>query len=147
MNTHITYTALYDYVENYSIFRKYKRPTPEQSLLFLVSEVGELAEAYSFRNKLNFMEKLVLWAMYLVGMFADKVVSKQDKWIRNNHRKNVPSVEDEIPDVMMMLSKFSCYYTGQDPIYLMSKKFESKDFDYNTDYVISSVFMGKKNNE
>ena len=71
--------VIMDRVRSYYESRKLQMPNDQCALLFLVSEVGE---------------------------FADAVVdSKSDGWVRNNNKPR--SIPDEIGDVLMMLYVFA----------------------------------------
>ena len=86
-----------DIVQTYYEKRGLKTPDPLQALLFLVSEIGEL---------------------------ADSIVQNSD-WVRNNPSKQ-RVVDDEIGDVLMMLTVFSLQQTGVVPIYHMKNKINRK---------------------
>ena len=90
--------SLKQIVEDYYTFRGLTRPDATQALMFLVSEVGELADAH---------------------------VSTQAAWVRNNERKR--DVSDEIGDVLMMLTAFASE-CGVDPIDAMLSKFRRKGY-------------------
>ena len=89
-----TGTDIVEILEKYYNTRKLTKPDARQALLFLVSEVGELCDA---------------------------VVSGSGDWVRNNPNK-VKSIEDEIGDVLMMLSVFSIAYNGKSPEIHMENK-------------------------
>jgi NTP pyrophosphatase (non-canonical NTP hydrolase) len=72
-------------------------PSAEDALLFLVSEVGELSDAF---------------------------VSQKPDWIRNNPDK-VRSIRAEVGDVFQMLLVF-CAQMGINPIEAMKAKWRSK---------------------
>ena len=74
-----------------------KIPNPEDALHFLVSEVGELSDAF---------------------------VEEKDNWGRNNPDK-IRSIEDEVGDVLMMLYVFAML-SGISPILSMVKKHRRK---------------------
>jgi NTP pyrophosphatase (non-canonical NTP hydrolase) len=85
-------------VKGYYAQRKLVRPDARQALLFLVSEVGELADA---------------------------VVHEEADWVRNNEKAR--SVEDEIGDVLMMLTAL-CMAMGVDPVECMIEKMVKKGY-------------------
>jgi NTP pyrophosphatase (non-canonical NTP hydrolase) len=85
-------------VEAYYQYRGLENPDASQALMFLVSEIGELADAH---------------------------VANQAKWVRNNDRER--NVDEEIGDVLMMLTVYAST-RGIDPIAAMLKKFERKGF-------------------
>ena len=86
-------------VKAYYEYRGLTVPDDSQALLFLVSEVGELADAH---------------------------VEQQAQWIRN-HAEKERSVEDEVGDVLMMLTAY-CISREIDPVECMVNKFEKKGF-------------------
>ena len=88
-----------DVVKAYYDFRGLTVPYDSQALLFLVSEVGELADAH---------------------------VEQQASWIRN-HAQKERSVDDEVGDVLMMLTAY-CISRGIDPVEFMLNKFKKKGF-------------------
>ena len=89
---------LKEIVEAYYDFRSLTRPDATQALLFLMSEVGEMADAH---------------------------VSELGKWVRNHDKER--SVEEEIGDALMMLTVFASA-CDVDPVKAMLDKFESKGF-------------------
>jgi NTP pyrophosphatase (non-canonical NTP hydrolase) len=93
-----TEVGLRQIVETYYRQRDLTQPDATQALLFLVSEVGELADAH---------------------------VESQAEWVRNNDRER--GVEDEIGDVLMMLTVFAATQ-GVDPVDAMLAKFQRKGF-------------------
>lgn len=88
-----------DVVKAYYQFRGLTIPDDAQALLFLVSEVGELADAH---------------------------VEQQAEWIRN-HADKERSIDDEVGDILMMLTAY-CIARGIDPVEAMLNKFEKKGF-------------------
>lgn len=85
-------------VERYYKFRELVTPDAGQALLFLVSEVGELADAH---------------------------VHSQAEWVRNNERER--NVADEVGDCMLMLTAY-CNAQGLDPVGCMLDKMAKKGF-------------------
>jgi NTP pyrophosphatase (non-canonical NTP hydrolase) len=96
--------TLNEAVQIYYDRRGLKFPDDEAALLFLISEVGELADA---------------------------VVSQQPGWIRNDPDKQ-RIISDEIGDVLMMLTAFSINH-GIDPYEAMLAKFRKKGYDVLAD--------------
>ena len=97
-------------IDAYYQFRGYVNPSLIQAMLFLISEVGELAQAILDSKKrggevLAPADERVLLEMVAVGDQADRIVGKQSSWIRNNDRSKQSSVPDEIADVLMMLDR------------------------------------------
>lgn len=87
-------------VKAYYEFRGLTIPNDTEALLFLTSEVGELADAH---------------------------VEQMASWIRNHPEKH-RGVEDEVGDVLMMLSAY-CIARGIDPVECMLHKFAKKGFN------------------
>lgn len=85
-------------VESYYQYRGLVKPDSRQALLFLVSEVGELADA---------------------------IVHQEADWVRNNEKAR--SVEDEVGDVLMMLTAL-CIALDIDPIQCMLEKMVKKGY-------------------
>ena len=89
-------------VMDYFAFRGYKVPDATQAFLFLVSEVGEL---------------------------ADRLVQSQSaEWVRNHPEAKSVDPGPEIADVLMMLTAL-CNALGLNPIDQMFEKFKCKNFD------------------
>lgn len=91
--------SLSDIVKAYYEFRGLTQPDANQAYLFLVSEVGELADA---------------------------LVANQADWVRNNPDRE-RKIEPEIGDVLMMLTVFAMEM-GTDPLQAMLDKMASKGF-------------------
>ena len=91
--------SIIETVKAYYKFRGLGVPDDTQALLFLVSEVGELSDAH---------------------------VEQQGDWLRN-HADKERSVEDEVGDVLMMLTAY-CISRGIDPVECMLGKFNKKGF-------------------
>ena len=87
-------------VQAYYEYRGLTIPNDTEALLFLTSEVGELADAH---------------------------VEQMAGWIRNNPDKD-RGVEDEVGDILMMLTAY-CIARGIDPVECMRDKFAKKGFD------------------
>ena len=96
----MTPTNLVDLVQQYYDFRGLTQPDANQAFLFLVSEVGELADA---------------------------LVASQGQWVRNNpeRERHIPS---EIGDVLMMLTVFAATQ-GIDPLEALKEKMRRKGFE------------------
>jgi NTP pyrophosphatase (non-canonical NTP hydrolase) len=91
--------SLPDIVRQYYQFRGLTRPDANQAFLFLVSEIGELSDAF---------------------------VEGQAQWVRNNPDR-ARDVSDEIGDVLMMLTVFAATQ-GIDPVEALLRKMEKKGF-------------------
>jgi len=97
----VVLTDLREIVNSYYRFRGYVEPDASQALLFLVSEVGELAD-YLLHNQAN--------------------------WVRNNpENKNGDrqALASEVADCLLMLVKLSDKL-GIDPQQALIQKLESK---------------------
>jgi NTP pyrophosphatase (non-canonical NTP hydrolase) len=95
---------LSEIVDAYYQYRGMTHPDANQAYLFLVSEIGELADA---------------------------LVANQADWIRNNPDRE-REIDAEIGDVLMMLTVFSMEM-GIDPLEAMLKKMERKGFHLEED--------------
>jgi NTP pyrophosphatase (non-canonical NTP hydrolase) len=101
-----------------------------QALMFLISEIGELTEAYLTRErgKLPAGMVTILVDMQYIGQRADKWVSAQEEqWVRNHDRKKEPNVESEVADCLMMLERFASQL-GIDPLEALVCKMRDKGF-------------------
>lgn len=118
---------LTDIVNRYFLHRKYIEPTAEQALLFFLSEVGELALAYRLTTECADPRLQHLLVQFeCLGLEADDLVSAQAEWVRNHDRVKQPDLEDEIGDVLSMLTKFSGQAVGTGPDDCMLAKFRKK---------------------
>ncbi len=89
---------LSELVDSYFEQRKMKDPDAQQAFNFLVSEVGELADA---------------------------LVSQEPGWVRNHPDEKANPPANEASDVLMMLVK-TCEKLGFDPLSAMVEKFRRK---------------------
>jgi NTP pyrophosphatase (non-canonical NTP hydrolase) len=89
----------------------------KSALLFFLSEVGELAEAYAEVEgaSLSGEEKALLERFASLGMEADGIVSRKPGWIRNNDRLRKQNIAHEVADCNMMLSVFMESYAKRSP--------------------------------
>ena len=89
----------------------------KSALLFFLSEVGELAEAYAEVEGAGLtgeeVELLVRFAN--LGLEADEIVSRKPGWIRNNDRLRKQNIAHEAADCNMMLSVFMESYAHLSP--------------------------------
>ncbi len=90
--------TLLELVKGYYEFRGLVWPDADQALMFLVSEVGELADAQ---------------------------VHSKAEWVRNNVRERDPA--DEAGDVLMMLTVY-CINRGIDPVEALKAKMKRKGY-------------------
>ena len=96
--------ALTQAVKAYYEKRGLKFPDANSALLFLVSEVGELADA---------------------------LVNQQPGWIRN-HPDKERDLKEEIGDVLMMLTAMAIAF-DIDPFEAMLDKFQGKGYDIRSE--------------
>jgi len=116
------------------IIREYYRqrglgwPDQKSALLFFLSEVGELAEAYNSIEAVPFSEeeKRLLQDFAELGLKADEIVSRKPGWIRNNDRLRKENIAHEAADCNMMLSVFLETFAGQSPDEALLQKMELK---------------------
>ena len=89
----------------------------KSALLFFLSEVGELAEAYAEVEEAGLTnEEIELFSRFAsLGLAADEVVSRKPGWIRNNDRLRKQNVAHEAADCNMMLSVFMESYARISP--------------------------------
>ena len=89
----------------------------KSALLFFLSEVGELAEAYAEveGEGLTNEEKELCSRFASLGLEADEIVSRKPGWIRNNDRLRKQNVAHEAADCNMMLSVFMEAYAHLSP--------------------------------
>ena len=89
----------------------------KSALLFFLSEVGELAEAYLaiLPVELTQEEQDLLSDFARLGLQADEIVSRKPGWVSNNDRMRKENIAHEAADCNMMLSVFLETYNGQSP--------------------------------
>ena len=89
----------------------------KSALLFFLSEVGELAEAYAEMEEAGLTnEERELFSRFAsLGLEADEVVSRKPGWIRNNDRLRKQNIAHEAADCNMMLSVFMESYAHLSP--------------------------------
>ena len=89
----------------------------KSALLFFLSEVGELAEAYAEVEGAGLSgEETDLLARFAdLGLEADEIVSRTPGWIRNNDRLRKQNIAHEAADCNMMLSVFMESYANLSP--------------------------------
>lgn len=122
-------------VDKYFAHRNYVNPDATDALLFLISEVGELAQAYEFmraKSKTPIQDmavSLVIENMKLLGFCADATISGKRAWVRNNDRVHDPEIGPEVGDVYMMLDRFAKASGAGEPGDCLIRKMMSKGFD------------------
>ena len=125
--------TLPELVEQYYTHRGYVTPKTDEALLFLVSEVGELCEAYlSLYRPRSFSTRMFLNLVSRIGRTADGIVSGKAAWVRNGDRKKTASAAYEIGDVQMMLTVVAGSLELE-PVGCMLDKMASKGFVYRSD--------------
>ena len=113
-------------VDEYFKYRAYKEPSAEDALLFLISEIGEMIDAYMEKPDVPLsMRALVFNNVIGAGKAADDLLSEKQGWVRNNDRIKISDLSDEVGDVQMMLVKFASKL-NIDPIEAMFEKMEKK---------------------
>ena len=100
----------------------------KSALLFFLSEVGELAEAYAEMEEAGLTnEERELFSRFAsLGLEADEVVSRKPGWIRNNDRLRKQNVAHEAADCNMMLSVFMESYAHISPDNALREKMAQK---------------------
>ena len=100
----------------------------KSALLFFLSEVGELAEAYAEveGQGLSVEEAELLARFASLGMDADEIVSRKPGWIRNNDRLRKQNIAHEAADCNMMLSVFLESYANLSPDEALREKMALK---------------------
>jgi len=104
-------------IQEYYRQRGLSWPDQKSALLFYLSEVGELAEAYLAIQPLELSEeeRELLKKFAQIGLEADEIVSRKPGWVRNNDRTRKENIAHEAADCNMMLSVFLETYNGQSP--------------------------------
>ncbi len=104
-------------IQEYYRQRGLSWPDQKSALLFYLSEVGELAEAYLAIKpvELTQEEQVLLSGFAKIGLEADEIVSRKPGWTRNNDRIHKENVAHEAADCNMMLSVFLETYCGESP--------------------------------
>lgn len=124
----VDHSRLKPLVDQYFIEHKLVEPNAEQAFLFLVSEMGELAEAFiDTLDNPQIIETLYI-ALQLSGLgkSADHAVSHSGKeWHRNHDRYKVSkpgqSLRDEIADVLMMTDRLAATIGADATLCLIEK--------------------------
>lgn len=103
-------------------------PDQKSALLFYLSEVGELAEAWLAIQPVDLTEEEqeLFQSFADLGLKADEIVSRKPGWIRNNDRLRKENIAHEAADCNMMLSVFMDTYNGQSPDAALLEKIELK---------------------
>ncbi len=103
-------------------------PGQKDALLFYLSEVGELAEAYLAIApvELSEEERQLLAEFASLGMKADEIVSRVDGWVRNFDRQRKENIAHEVADCNMMLSVFMEAFEKRSPDDALREKMSLK---------------------
>jgi hypothetical protein len=123
-------------IDAYFEHRGYKNPDSTEAFLFLLSEMGELAEVFLafeygptvVRNDCKIRE--VILQMRKLGMIADDLASGRGGWVRNNGRKGPLDLPGEIGDVLMMLDRVAKALGTPEPGDCLKFKMQVKGFDF-----------------
>lgn len=96
------------WIKSYYKARGLQWADQKNALLFFLSEVGELAEAYAEVEGAGLTsEENELFSRFAsLGLEADEIVSRKPGWIRNNDRLRKQNITYEAADCHMMLSVF-----------------------------------------
>jgi NTP pyrophosphatase (non-canonical NTP hydrolase) len=100
----------------------------KSALLFFLSEVGELAEAYAEVEGAGLTnEEMELFSRFAsLGLDADEIVSRKPGWVRNNDRLRKQNIAHEAADCNMMLSVFMESYANLSPDDALREKMSIK---------------------
>jgi NTP pyrophosphatase (non-canonical NTP hydrolase) len=89
--------------------RQLKAPDALEAFLFLLSEIGELAEALQGNSDFPELDDYDLFSIFETikaeGRYADGLVSMRGGWTRNNGRKGDLDLKGEFADCLMMLDR------------------------------------------
>ena len=115
-------------IQSYYQARGLQWPSAKHALLFFLSEVGELAEAYLVHHKDELTEEEIhmLESFSREGWHADQIVSRVDGWVRNNDRVRKENISKEVADCEMMLAVFMYSLTGTSPDDALLEKMREK---------------------
>jgi NTP pyrophosphatase (non-canonical NTP hydrolase) len=115
-------------IKAYYQARELRWPDTKDALLFFLSEVGELAEAYLAKNEgaLSQEEIDLLDNFSKSGLRADDIVSRVDGWVRNNDRVRKEDIHKEVADCEMMLAVFMYSLSGSTPDSALLAKMKAK---------------------
>ena len=115
-------------IQSYYDARGLQWPDAKDGLLFYLSEVGELAEAYLAHHEsdLTGEEIQLLENFSQDGFQADKIVSRVPGWIRNNDRARKEDISKEVADCEMMLAVFMFSLTQSTPDAALLAKMKEK---------------------
>lgn len=124
----------------YRDFRKLVMPDGYQSMLFLISEMGELSAAWMSSTE---RKPLIMRLMSHLGRLADLVVSGQAKWVRNGDRAKAPNMQHEIGDVLFMLETTALALGLPPADECMMQKFQAKGFEMVSARAAADAWLDK----
>lgn len=115
-------------IQSYYQARNLRWPDAKDALLFYLSEVGELAEAYLAHHAGDLTEEETdLFENFTQdGLTADEIVSRVPGWIRNNDRVRKENIGKEVADCEMMLAVFMYSLTQSSPDEALLAKMKEK---------------------
>jgi NTP pyrophosphatase (non-canonical NTP hydrolase) len=115
-------------IKAYYKARGLRWPDAKDALLFFLSEVGELAEAYLVQHERSLSQEEVnlLKRFSQSGIKADEIVSRVDGWVRNNDRVRKEDVHKEVADCEMMLTVFMFSLSASTPDAALLAKMREK---------------------
>jgi len=115
-------------IQSYYEARGLQWPETKDALLFYLSEVGELAEAYLAHHESDLTEEeaQLLENFSQDGFTADEIVSRVPGWIRNNDRVRKEDIGKEVADCEMMLAVFMFSLTQSSPDAALLAKMKEK---------------------
>ena len=115
-------------IQSYYNARNLRWPDAKDALLFYLSEVGELAEAYLAHHAGDLTEEETqLFENFTHdGLTADEIVSRVPGWIRNNDRVRKENISKEVADCEMMLAVFMYSLTQSSPDEALLAKMKEK---------------------
>lgn len=116
-------------INDYAEYRKLETPDSREALLFLISEIGELAEADLLAQPGDLRGAELLTGMQSLGLLADTQVSLMKKWTRNGNRVKAPNVPAEIADCLMMLTRYAEKSGQPDPLTCLINKMRGYGFN------------------
>ena len=115
----------------YAAYRKLEEPDRREALLFLISEIGELAEAELEHFSDDNRGRAILLEAILLGRDADIVVSNMKSWTRNGERTKKTIIAREIADIEMMLNRYADLGGYVEPFECLLNKMSSYGFRPN----------------
>lgn len=115
-------------IDAYYAARQMTSPDDSESLLWLLSEIGELVDAWlrSKERNLSPDTRFILDEAVTLGVEAERIVASTKRWIRNNQPKGSIELGGEIGDVLMMLDRFALAIGESEPETLLRYKMHTK---------------------